>query len=65
MPKAGLWLRRGEPVKNEIRRKVLAQREKMSPEEVKEKSFKIQERLFSYSYYKSSRTIMKYVYIQN
>ena len=52
-------------MKNEIRRKVLAQREKMSPEEVKEKSFKIQERLFSSSYYQSSRTIMTYVDIQN
>lgn len=52
-------------MKNEIRRRVLAQREKMSAEEVKERSLKIQETFFDSSYYQSSRTIMTYVDIQN
>lgn len=52
-------------MKNEIRRRVLAEREKMSAEEVREKSIKIQERLFGSSYYQSSRTIMTYIDFHN
>lgn len=52
-------------MKEEIRRRVLEQRKKMSPEEVQEKSKKIQGRFFNSAYYQSSRTIMTYVDFQN
>lgn len=52
-------------MKAEIRRRILEQRKMMSPQEVREKSLKIQEKLFQTSYYQSSRTIMTYVDFQN
>ncbi|MGI6555050.1 MAG: 5-formyltetrahydrofolate cyclo-ligase [Bacillota bacterium] len=52
-------------MKGEIRRRVLEQRKMMSPQEVNEKSKRIQEKLFRTSYYQTSRTIMTYVDFQN
>lgn len=52
-------------MKNEIRRRVLETRRMMTPEEVALKSQKIQRKLFSSTYYRSSRTIMIYVDFQN
>jgi 5-formyltetrahydrofolate cyclo-ligase len=52
-------------MKEEIRRRVLEQRNNMLQEEVKSKSKQIQDRFFESLYYQSSRTIMTYVDFQN
>lgn len=56
---------RGGLMKKDIRKKVLEQRNNMLPEEVEEKSKRIQDIFFDTLYYQSSRTIMTYVDFQN
>ena len=52
-------------MKDEIRRRILETRRRMTPEEVALKSEQIQRRLYNSTYYLSSRTIMTYVDFQN